>query len=573
MPSVSGRSDPSSAQSAFAIALFDEFARGGMTDVVLCPGSRSTPLVLGILATPSLRLHVRLDERSAGFFAIGRALATRRPVGVIVTSGTAAAELGAAIVEADLAAVPLVVMTADRPPELRGVGAPQSIDQVKLFGATVRRFEDPGTIRPGSEPTWRALAARLLAAARWGPVHLNVPLVEPLDALASDVPAGRPGGAPWRREVLASTGTAVPSSEFRAQRVLVVAGRGGGDPAALVALAARHGWPLLADPLSGARAAHPAVVAAFDAVLRDETLRTRLRPDVVVLLGAAPASRALSDALVGWGARVVKVAASSRVDDPLCIVSDVVVASPAVWAAAVGDAAIASLEAPRDYVGAWRAADDAAQQVFDAALGDQLSEPAIARLLSREVPDDVALVTSSSMPVRDLEWFGARADPPRTVLANRGANGIDGVVSTVLGVAVTARAVGLLGDLAFLHDAGALADGLGEHGGSCVLVVVDNDGGGIFSFLPQRASVPASDFERVFATPHTADIASVAEGYGAAVHVAKDLDGVRVALRTGLASSGVTVVVVRVPDRDANVELHRSLVEDAASAARSALGI
>ncbi|HLK45180.1 MAG TPA: thiamine pyrophosphate-binding protein, partial [Acidimicrobiales bacterium] len=166
------------AQAAFAVALFDEFARAGMRDVVVCPGSRSTPLVLAALATSSLQVHVRLDERSAGFFAIGRTLSSGAPTGVVVTSGTAAAELAAAVVEADAAGVPIVVVTADRPPELRGVGAPQTIDQVKLFGSTVRRFEDPGVPRPGADGLWRALAARVVAAALVGrgPVHLNVPL-------------------------------------------------------------------------------------------------------------------------------------------------------------------------------------------------------------------------------------------------------------------------------------------------------------------------------------------------------------------------------------------------------------
>ena len=280
MASVPVADGVAAAQSAFALALFDEFARGGLVDVVVCPGSRSTPLVLAAAETQGLALHVRLDERSAGFFAIGRALVTRRPVAVVVTSGTAAAELTAAVVEADLAGVPIVVVTADRPPELRGVGVPQTIDQVKLYGGAVRRVEDPGAIRPSSAPSWRALASRLLSAAvaGRGPVHLNVPLVEPLDATASDVPRGRPHGAPWRTVAAPEAASAGAFSTLAGARGLLLAGRGAGDPELVLAVAERHGWPLLADPLSGARFEHPCVVATFDALWGIPTCAGRCGP-------------------------------------------------------------------------------------------------------------------------------------------------------------------------------------------------------------------------------------------------------------------------------------------------------
>ncbi len=564
--------DAAEAQSTFARTLLDEFARGGMREVVVCPGSRSTPLVLAALATPSLRLHVRLDERSAGFFAIGRSLATGAPVGVVVTSGTAAAELTASVVEADLADVPIVVMTADRPPELRGIGAAQTIDQVKLYGGAVRRYEDPGCARPGTESTWRALASRVLATAvvQRGPVHLNLPFVEPLDAPATALPAGRADGAPWRAHLRPALGDAGPLAGFRGRRVLVVVGRGCGDPDAILAAADLHCWPVLADPLSGARREHRRVVTSFDALVADAALRARLAPDVVITIGAPPASRALGDALAAWSARVVAVAHDGWPDDPHGLVSDVVVASPGVWATALS--AASPLDGPRDFAEAWRVADDAAQLAFEEGCANAFHEPSIARALTTWLAPDVPLVVSNSMPIRDVEWFGARVPMPPRVLANRGANGIDGVVSTALGVAAGARAVALLGDLAFLHDAGALGDGVGSHGGSCVLLVVDNRGGGIFSFLPQRSSVPTAQFEQVFATPPRSSVASVALGHGAAVHEVKDLEMLRVALDAGLAADGVTVVVASVPDRDRNVEVHRELADRARGAARAALG-
>ena len=542
--------------------------RAGVTEAVVCPGSRSTPLVLAALATPGLRVHVRLDERSAGFFAIGRALATGLPVGVVVTSGTAAAELTASVVEADLAGVPLVVVTADRPPELRGIGAPQTIDQVKLFGAAVRRYEEPGPIRPDASRWWRPLAARLLAAAvdGTGPVHLNLSLVEPLDAAPSSVPEGRAAGAPWRMRHRGSTDAREPLAGLSGQRCLLIAGRAAGDG---VALAEQHGWPLLCDPLSGARFTHPNVVTSFDALVRDRDLAEQLRPEVVVMLGAAPSSRALADALVHWSPRVMAVSDVLAVQDPSGIVSDHVVAAPASWVHAAR--ALPPIGGPRAFLERWQLADAAAQRVFDERCGGQVDEPSVARLLSRTLRG-VALVVSNSMPVRDLELFGATSPSPPRAMANRGANGIDGVVSTALGVAATGRSVGLLGDLAFLHDAGSLADGVGEHGGSCVLVVVDNHGGGIFSFLPQRRSLPHDAFERAFGTPPTASVASVASGYGAEVRAVKDLESLEACVLEGLEVEGVTVVVAEVPDRDRNVELHGELAELAARAANGALG-
>ena len=330
------------------------------------------------------------------------------------------------------------------------------------------------------------------------------------------------------------------------RRVLVVAGRGAGNPAAILGLATALRWPVAADPLSGLRFEHPNIVGAADGLLRDRGLRERLAPEVVVVLGGLPASRVVNEAIVEWAPRVIAVQEWGSPPDPWGIVSDVVRSSPDRWAHAL--AATEPEPAPPAYLDAWTRAETAAQRAYDElGASDALTEPRVAREVSRMLGSSIPLVVSSSMPVRDLEWHGAKvADPPR-VFANRGANGIDGVVSTALGVASGARAVGLLGDLAFLHDAGALADGLGEHGGTCVLVVVDNGGGGIFSFLPQRASLPLPEFERLFATPPRADVESVALGYGAAAGVVESIEALEGAVRAGLASPGVTVVVARVP--------------------------
>jgi len=558
------------AQRAFADTLFDELARGGLHDVVVCPGSRSTPLALAALSSPRLSVHVRLDERSAGFFALGRAIATRAPVAIVVTSGTAAAELHAAVVEADLARVPLVVLTADRPPELRGVGAPQTIDQVELYGTSVRLYEEPGVIQAASAPRWRPLASRALGAALGalpGPVHLNLAFVEPLDTAPGEVPTGRAGGAPWARRTEHAR-PAEPDESLEGRRVVVVAGRGIDDADAVLAAASTRGWPVLADPLSGCRTTDRVAVAGFDALARDEVLRDALSPEVVIQLGAQPASKALAEAIEAWDARVVAVEPTTRLQDPRGVVTRVVSATPGAWARAQG----AGPPGPSGFLSAWRLADDAAQGALDATLATRgCCEPAVARALSAQLGDDVTLVVSSSMPVRDLEWFGARRVRAQRVVSNRGANGIDGVVSTVLGVSLGSAAVGLLGDLAFLHDAGALADALGGAAGRCVLVVVDNAGGGIFSFLPQRDTVPDAAFETLFGTPPRASVARVAEGYGAHVTAPEDLDALLGDVDDGLARGGVSVVVVSAPSRDRNVEIHRELVEAATAAAREAL--
>ncbi len=290
-----------------------------MAHAVVCPGSRSTPLALAVAAEPRIRLHVRLDERSAGFTAVGIGAATGLPALVVVTSGTAAAELHAAVVEADLGRVPLLVCTADRPPELRDVGAPQTIDQTHLFGRAPRWSADPGVPDEASRSTWRSLGSRSAAETRSGPrgpgpVHLNLPFREPLlgDADRGGVPAGRPDGRPWHRveAARAAPGTGVVD-ELSAEGVrpgtrgLIVAGHGCGDPAAVLDLAAALGWPVLADPRSGLRTAGSSVVSAADGILRAPGFAAAHRPDVVVRLGERWASKVVTTFLAGSDTVVV----------------------------------------------------------------------------------------------------------------------------------------------------------------------------------------------------------------------------------------------------------------------------
>ena len=537
-------------QATFAATVFDEWRRAGLTDVVLAPGSRSTPLALAAAATGGLTLHVRLDERSAAFFAVGRALASARPVAVVVTSGTAAAELHAAVAEADLARVPLVVVTADRPPELRGVGAPQTILQSHLYGPMVRLFEEPGIARAEAAATWRPLAARLYAAARGGrgepgPVHLNAAFVEPLVAVPGELPAARAEPDGSTREAPPATGL-----EVAGRAVLCVVGLG--VSAETVARARAADWAVVGDATVASTLAHA------DVVLRDDALAAWLGPEVVVRLGGAPASKALATRLASWGAPVVALDGEGPVADPDGVVTRRLAGRPEPTDPVHrGD--------PR-YVARWAAASDAVESYLAERPDDVLDEPAVARAVVTAANEAGAdLVVGSSMPVRDVEWWA----PPRRirVFANRGANGIDGVVSTALGVAAGSRAVALVGDLTYLHDVSGLVSGLGPVGGSLVLVVADNRGGGIFSFLAQRAFLAPERFETLFGTPHDHDLVAVARAFGASAIRVGDAATLAAEVAAGLAAGGLHVVVAAVPERDENVERHERLVEGACRAA------
>ena len=573
-------------QATFAATLVDEWVRAGVTDAVVCPGSRSTPLALALADRAGddvLRLHVRLDERGAGFFAIGLALASGRPVVVCVTSGTAAAELHPAVVEAHHARVPLLVCTADRPPELQDVGAPQTIDQAGLYGRAVRWSAQPGVAEAETSGTWRSLAARAVAAATSspagpGPVHLDLAFREPLVDRPGSLPPGREGGAPYHR-VRRSAGAGAPDPDaaaelarsFGGRRGVVVAGAGCGDPASVLAFAASLGWPVLPDPRSGCRLRHPCVVAAADALAR--LAPGSLRPEVVVRLGAAWASKALPAFLAGADAVVVDP--WWRWADPERSTSTVWACEPAAFCDALAAAGAGGVTAG-DWLSRWQAAEGAAQAAIDAALCDgTLSEPALARRLYSMVPPTATLVVSSSMPVRDLEWFAPVTPGPPRVLANRGANGIDGVCSTALGVAAAGSGpvVAVVGDLAFFHDVSSLARSAATApAGSCTLVVVDNGGGGIFELLPQATVLGRARFELLFGTPQVPDVVAVSRGFGLRTEDAESMADLAGALGRLVGTSGLSLVRARVPQRPANAAVHERVHAAVARNVAAALG-
>lgn len=562
----------------FAATLVDEWARAGLTHAVVCPGSRSTPLALALAADGRLQVHVRIDERSAGFLALGIGAATGRPAVVVVTSGTAAAELHPAVVEASYGRVPLVVCTADRPPELHGVGSAQTVDQVRLYGRAVRWAAEPGVPDADAAGSWRSLASRAVLESLGsppGPVHLDLAFREPLVGSSDALPPGRAGDAPWHRAVVpdrevSSTEVARVADLLASPRGLVVAGAPGPDSPAVQRLAEATGWPVLADPRGEARVPHPSTVAAFDALVRQPVFADAHRPSVVVRFGQPPLSRALATWLAGSQARQVLIDPHGGWWDADRTASVVVAGPPSRWAHGLADA-LAGVAGGDGWATSWRRAQDRAEAALASVLdaSPALTEPGIARRVVADLPDGATLVPSASMPGRHVEWYAAARGGIR-VLANRGANGIDGVVSTAVGVAsATGRpTTALVGDLAFLHDTNALL-GLAASGVDLTVVVVDNAGGGIFSFLPQAREVEAEDFERLFATPQDVDIALLAAAHGLGTIGVHEADGLGPALEVARRTRGPHVVHVRT-DRTETVEVHRDI--DSAVAAALAAG-
>jgi 2-succinyl-5-enolpyruvyl-6-hydroxy-3-cyclohexene-1-carboxylate synthase len=562
-------------------ALVDEFARCGMRQAVTAPGSRNTPIVLTLAREPRLQTHSHIDERAAGFFALGAAKAGLLPVAVTCTSGTAAANLLPAVIEAHEASVPLIVLTADRPPELRDIGAGQTIDQLKLFGDAAKWFAelDLGEATPERLRWIRALACRAYFTAlqgRPGPVHLNLPLREPLvlDGPLADEPAGgggRPDGAPWTTVTQAPATATVSGGPLsrahcgRPVRALIVAGELGDDGSAgtrLAELADRAGLPLLADPLSGARRG-PAAIAAYDLILRDPETAAALAPELVIRVGGLPTSKPLRTWLAGLdGARQLTYTPDLAWHDPNSVLAARTVGP---IAALLDELEAAMPTAPRDWLSRWQAAEALVASAIEPELARSgLSEPVVARTLAARLPPEATLFIAASMPIRDVEEFAsARDDGPR-MLSNRGANGIDGTVSAAFGAA-SAQAgpvVLLIGDVALAHDLGGLLAAR-RTDAKLTIVLLNNDGGGIFHFLPVASQTDV--FEQHVATPPGLDFTQAATLYGLEYTRPATLAALNVALSRALRSERSTLIELRT-ERVANRQLHAT-VEAAALAA------
>ncbi|MBI3767966.1 MAG: 2-succinyl-5-enolpyruvyl-6-hydroxy-3-cyclohexene-1-carboxylic-acid synthase [Deltaproteobacteria bacterium] len=573
-------------------ALAEELARAGVTDACISPGSRSTALVLAVARSAGIRPWVIVDERSAAFFALGLACETRRPVALLCTSGTAAANYLPAVVEASLSRVPLIVLTADRPPELRDVGAAQTIDQVRLYGSHVHWSVDAATPADVDlDAYFRTLGCRAAAIAREsaGPVHVNLPMREPLvdvreeldaDATSTDDGADTP---PRARTIVHAADTVPPATVLRAlaaelgdcDRGLIVCGPGtvaDGGAEEITRLAARRGWPILADPLSGLRfGGHDRthIVDAYDVLLRDGDFCRTHAPAVVVQLGMPAVSAALGRFLATARGRHLLVAPPATWPDPLHRATDIVRAAPGACCAALADR-IADATAASPWLAAWTNASRRARIALDRQLADEglTFEGAILARLHALLPSGTALHVGNSLPVRALDTFVGGSPTALDVYCNRGANGIDGVTSTALGTAAgrDAPTVLVVGDVSFLHDLGALQIAA-RHRLSLLVVVVNNDGGGIFSFLPQAAL--GDTFETFFATPHGLGLAGAVTMCGGRHRVVRAPSELAAAVTDWRQNPGLHVVEVRL-ERAHALAVHTRLLDAALTTVRHA---
>ncbi len=565
--------EPSNANYSFASQFAHGLVTAGVTHVCISPGSRNTPLALTLGRHPALTDWVIHDERSSAFFALGLGRATGVPAVLVCTSGSAAAEYFPAIVEAAAGRVPLVVVTADRPPELRNVGAPQAIDQIDLYGRAVRWFHDTGAPDGHTIATASALAVRAcLEATRAlaGPVHVNVPMREPLAPIAGEG-VRRPASGRESPTALAGSlqldaaALAGVAGRITGRRAIIVAGaeRGDGYPEAIVELATALEAPVLADVLSGVRnGVHDQrlVLAAPD-LLAGAGVLDRFPPDVVVRCGALPTEKSVWRWLEDHPEVDQILVDPAGWRDPIASAATVVAADPAALCRALASRVHAG---PVDWAAGWIRADLAASQAALDTVGDGVNEPNVAGAVLAATSEDSVVVAASSMPVRDLGFLPFKTDRGFRVISNRGANGIDGTISTALGVAATAPTTLLVGDVAALHDVGALRTAA-LLGLPLSIVVIHNDGGGIFQFLKQAdaAVVPPADFERYLATPHGTDFVSAAAALGVPAVAIDDMATLRQWLAEPAGGPRLAQVTT---DRRHNEQLHRHVREAATRA-------
>ena len=554
----------------FVAALADGLVAGGVRDVCLCPGSRSTPVAVAVQRHPALRTWIHLDERSCAYFALGLAQARHVPVALLCTSGGAALNFAPAVAEAATAGLPLVVLTADRPPELRGVGANQTVDQLRLYGGHAKAFAElplpvAGDAAAGAARHWGRRAPVLATAAPAGPVHLNLPFREPLipDLPPPAVLAPDRTGPPPRVEPTAGDVAALAALVGERRRGLIVAGpqHAPDSVQAITGLAAALGYPILADPLSQLRRGphdRSRVIAGYDAMLRAPA-GPDLRPEVVLRVGRTPTSKALGAFLAGLvDAEQVVIAEPGRWNDPDLRATRSVDADPTAVCRRLLGAVAPPPVADAAWLAAWREGERRACAAVDAGLGEGLTEPGAIRDLLDALPAGAAIVAGNSMPIRDLDTVLRPGPKPLHVYGNRGASGIDGVVSTALGIAAARPRSPLalvLGDLSAYHDMNGLL-AAGRFGLAATIVVLNNDGGGIFSMLPQASRVP--EFEPLFGTPHRLRFEHAAAQYGLDYARPGTPQAYREALADSLGRDGAQLIEVST-ERAANAALHEAM--------------
>lgn len=557
-------------QATFLATLVDEWVRCGVTDVVVGAGQRSTLGAGTLEAHPKLRVHTMVDERSGSYFALGLAMETGRPTLLWVTSGTATTEVSAAVMEANQALVPLIVCTADRPPELQHARDWQTADQRYLYMGATRWSFNPGVADAAMSGSWRSIAARAYGEALYnakgpGPVHLNLPIREPWEFAYGELPAGRSGELPWHQWKPLS---AIDELVSLPRRGVIIAGDERLDTGLAIEAARSLGWPILAETRSDLRVPADVVVASADVLARSPRFCAEVKPEVVLRFGRPGISKSVAAWLKGSDTQEWLV-------DP-----------HGIWAGRTSEANVivtadhrevckriidqTPQAAPSEWLQMWKSLDKTAQLSIDEFMSDNstgtLTEAVIGRELTEIVPPESNVFGGTSMPVRDVEWY-ARPRVDVKVYANRGVSGLEGLVSTAAGIA---RAnpqrsnVALVGDLGFLYDTNAMwtlrsmASDL-----QLAIVVVDNRGGGIFSLFPHLRGLGDDVFQKVVGTPHDVDILSVAASFDIPTRTATTVEELASAVNDAIDAGGISVVYVRTDGRasmDFRVALHKHVV-------------
>ncbi|GGL48582.1 2-succinyl-5-enolpyruvyl-6-hydroxy-3-cyclohexene-1-carboxylic-acid synthase [Sporolactobacillus putidus] len=556
---------------AYLSSFVDELVINGVRDVVVSPGSRSTPLALLFAENPEMRIYLDIDERSAGFLALGLAKAKKKPVALLCTSGTATANYYPAVVEAFCARIPLLVLTADRPRELQSVGAPQTIGQSELYGSHVKRFiemEIPENNTFMLRYT-RTVCARAVFAATtrpFGPVHLNFPLREPL---LPDMKEAVNYRAQEKKAVSITSGTLALSSSAnhsiaetirRAQKGIIVCGQleFSGMKEAITTFAERLGFPVLADPLSQLRRGSYTfsnIIECYDSFLRDEQTALLLQPDLVIRFGPMPVSKALMLWLKQQKSPHLVVDGGQGWRDPSAAATEMVYCDEERFCYDLID--LLPENKHRDWLALWRKINEAAKTALLSIRDEQvLSEEKAVVLTSDLMPDHSCLFVGNSMPIRELDTFLFTGSRDIAVYANRGANGIDGVVSTAVGVSLVSKhTVLVIGDLSFFHDMNGLLAAK-QYQANLTIVLINNDGGGIFSFLPQASE--KENFETLFGTPHGLDFSNTARLYGADYKNVGSWSEFASAFTHSFSKPGLKIIEIRT-NREENVRKRRQL--------------
>jgi 2-succinyl-5-enolpyruvyl-6-hydroxy-3-cyclohexene-1-carboxylate synthase len=556
---------------AYLAAFVVELVQTGIKDVVVSPGSRSTPMAMVMAEHPELNIHIHVDERSAAFFALGIAKATNKPVAILCTSGTAAANYFPAIIEARYSRVPLLVLTADRPHELREVGAPQAIDQIHLYGQHVKWFADMALPENSNEliryaRTVGARAAAIASQAPAGPVHLNFPFREPLipklDEEIFELKERPKGYVQVRNGELT-----ISEDEFREisqklngyKKGIIVCGNIADNKfaQAVTELSTALKFPVLADPLSQLRSGlHPLenIVEAYDTFLRNEDAKEYLKPDVILRFGAMPVSKALTIFLKeNHQAEQFVIDGAGGWRDPATLSTEMIFCNEIIFCEQ-----LSGLTEPKEsteFLEKWREMNELTKANMALIKDSQmLSEGRLFYQIAEMLPEEATLFVGNSMPIRDLDSFFLNNHKSIKVMANRGANGIDGTVSTALGSALYSQPLYLvLGDLTFFHDLnGMIAAKL--YGIDIRIIVVNNNGGGIFSFLPQSQS--PKNFELLFGTPLNLEFEHAVRMFNGNYTKVTDWDHFRELMKQSSDVKGLNVYEV-VTNRDSNLAQHR----------------